>query len=210
MNYIFAHMGQMVELTVQHLRTTLIAVGLAVALGVPLGILITRWRWLYSPVLAVTGVLYTIPSLALFAFLLPMLGLGVRPTIVALVLYSQLAIVRNTAVGINNVDRAIIEAATGMGMTNAQILRMVELPLALPVIMAGVRTVTVMDIGVATIAAYIGAGGLGVLIFQGITSVYPDKILAGALPVALLALLADYLLARLERALTPGGAAGRS
>ena len=205
MNYIFTHMGQMVELTGQHLRTTLIAVGLAVALGVPLGILITRWRWLYSPVLAVTGVLYTIPSLALFAFLLPMLGLGVRPTIAALVLYSQLAIVRNTAVGINNVDRAIIEAATGMGMTRWQILRLVQLPLALAVMMVGVRLAVVMSIGTASIMSLAGAGGLGSEIFAGIDRVQDKMILAGALPAALLAIAADLGMGALERWLTPRG-----
>ena len=171
MRYLLSHFDQVLELTLQHIQVTLVAVILAVAIGVPLGILIARWRRLDSLVLGVAGLLYTIPSLALFAFLLPFLGLGVKPTILALILYSQLAIVRNTAVGINNVDRAIIEAATGMGMTHQQILRKVELPLALPVIMAGVRTVTVMDIGVATIAAYIGAGGLGVHLFRGINTV---------------------------------------
>ncbi len=205
MGYIFSHLDQVLDLTLQHIQITAVAVILAVAIGVPLGILITRWRRLYPIVLSVSGLLYTIPSLALFAFLLPFLGLGVMPTILALVLYSQLAIVRNTAVGIDGVDHAIIEAATGMGMTRQQILRRVQFPLALPVIMAGIRTITVMDIGVATIAAYIGAGGLGVLIFRGITSVYPEMIIAGALPVAILALFADLVLDRLGLVLKPKG-----
>jgi osmoprotectant transport system permease protein len=208
MSYILSHADQVLVLTMEHLQVTVVAVLLAVAIGVPLGILVTRLRWLHPPVLGAAGVLYTIPSLALFAFFIPFLGLGVKPTIIALVLYSQLAIIRNTAVGINTVDRAIVEAAQGMGMTNRQILRMVQLPLALPIVMAGVRTVTVMSIGVATIAAYIGAGGLGVLIFRGIASLYPEQIIAGAVPVALLAILADHLLARLETALRPRGAGG--
>ncbi|MCL4371331.1 MAG: ABC transporter permease [Chloroflexi bacterium] len=205
MGYILSHADQVLVLTMEHLQVTAVAVILAVVVGVPLGILVTRLRWLYPLVLGTAGVLYTIPSLALFAFLIPFLGLGVKPTILALILYSQLSIVRNTAVGINTVDRAIVEAARGMGMTNGQILRMVQLPLALPIVMAGVRTITVMDIGVATIAAYIGAGGLGVLIFRGIASLYPEQIIAGAAPVALLAVLADYLLARMESALRPKG-----
>lgn len=205
MGYILSHADQVLILTMEHLQVTAVAVILAVAVGVPLGILVTRLRWLYPLVLGTAGVLYTIPSLALFAFLIPFLGLGVKPTILALILYSQLSIVRNTAVGINTVDRAIVESARGMGMTDGQILRMVQLPLALPIVMAGVRTITVMDIGVATIAAYIGAGGLGVLIFRGIASLHPEQIIAGAVPVALLAVLADYLLARLESALRPKG-----
>lgn len=205
MGYMLSHADQVLVLTMEHLQVTVVAVILAVSVGMPLGILVTRWRWLYPLVLGTAGVLYTIPSLALFAFLIPFLGLGVKPTILALILYSQLSIVRNTAVGIDSVDRAIVEAARGMGMTNRQILRMVQLPLALPVVMAGVRTITVMDIGIATIAAYIGAGGLGVLIFRGIASLHPEQIIAGAVPVALLAVLADHLLSRLERALRPRG-----
>ncbi|MCA1553573.1 MAG: ABC transporter permease [Chloroflexi bacterium] len=205
LDYLFAHLDLVGERTVRHLQVTAIAVVIAVMIGVPLGILVARWRRLEPLVLGVTGLLYTIPSLALFAFLLPLLGLGEKPTIVALILYSQLAIVRNTMVGIVGVDRAVIEAAHGMGMQRNQILRMVQLPLALPLIMAGIRTATVMDIGVATIAAFIGAGGLGVFIFQGISRLYPEMIVAGALPVAVLALLADFVLGIVERVVRPRG-----
>ncbi len=205
LDYLFAHLDLVLERSVQHLQVTAIAVIVAVSIGVPLGIAVARWRRLEPFVLGTASLLYTIPSLALFAFLLPFLGLGEKPTIIALILYSQLAIVRNTMVGINGVDRAVVEAAHGMGMQRNQILTMVQLPLALPLIMAGIRTITVMGIGVATIAAFIGAGGLGVFIFQGISRLYPEMIIAGALPVALLALAADFALSLVERVVRPRG-----
>jgi osmoprotectant transport system permease protein len=162
---------------------------------------VSRVRWLAPPVLAAAGIFYTIPSVALFALLIPLLGLGVKPTVFALVLYSQLALIRNTAVGINEVDAALLQAAQGMGMTNAQRFWRVEVPLAIPVIFAGVRTATVMAIGLASIAAYIGAGGLGVLIFQGISTGNTDQVLTGAVTVSILALLADAILSNLQRVL---------
>jgi len=154
-------------------------------------------------VINTAGVLYTVPSLALFAMLIPFTGLGARPAIVALILYSLLAIIRNTVAGIDAVDPRLLDAARGMGMTGRQRLMLVELPLGLPVILAGVRVATVSAIGIATVAAYVGAGGLGVLIFDGIRTIDGDRIVAGAIPISILALLSDWSLARL------GGAARR-
>jgi osmoprotectant transport system permease protein len=152
-------------------------------------------------VLAVTGVLYTIPALALFGFMIPLLGIGLKPTLFALFIYGLLPLVRNTYVGIINVDPGVVEAARGMGSTEWQLLYRVQLPLALPYIVAGLRTVVVMTISVSTIAAFIGAGGLGVLIFRGITSYYTELIVAGSMLVAGLSVAADMLLGVLEKRL---------
>lgn len=175
---------------------------LAAAIGVPLGIVLTRKPRFARPVLAIAGIVQTIPSLALFGFLLPLPligGIGARTAIVALLVYAMLPVLRNTYAGILSVDPSISEAATGLGMTQRQRLWWVELPLALPVVLAGVRIATVVSIGLATIAAAIGAGGLGVLIYRGIAIVDNRQILAGAVPAALLALAADGLLGLLER-----------
>jgi len=175
---------------------------LAAAAGIPLGIALTRRPRLARPVLGIAGVVQTIPSLALFGFLLPLPligGIGARTAIVALLVYAMLPVLRNTYAGILSVDPAISEAATGLGMTPRQRLWWVELPLALPVVLAGVRIATVVSIGLATIAAAIGAGGLGVLIYRGIAIVDNRQILAGAVPAALLALAADGLLGWVER-----------
>lgn len=201
MRYLFEHPDRVLELTGQHVRIVSISVLLATLLGVPLGILVTRLRWLEGPVISTTGVFYTVPSLALFAVLIPYTGLGASTAIVALVLYSLLAIVRNTVAGIDGVPPATLDAACGMGMTGRQRLLLVELPLALPVILAGVRLATVANIGIATIAAAIGAGGLGRLIFDGIGRLDSDRIVAGALVASLLALIADGGLALLGNAL---------
>jgi osmoprotectant transport system permease protein len=175
---------------------------IAAAIGIPLGIALARRPALARPVLGIAGVVQTIPSLALFGFLLPLPligGIGARTAIVALLVYAMLPLLRNTYAGILSVDPAIVEAATGLGMTPRQRLWWVELPLALPVVLAGVRIATVVSIGLATIAAAIGAGGLGVLIYRGIAIVDNRQILAGAVPAALLALAADGLLGLLER-----------
>ena len=188
----------------QHLLLVLVSTAIAVAIGVPLGILLTRrpaWR---GPVLGLANVFQTVPSLALFGFLIPLPflgGIGARTAIVALVVYALLPIVRNTYVGISGIDPAVREAARGMGMTDGELLRIVELPLSAGVILAGVRVATVVGVGTATIAAAIGAGGLGVYIFRGVAVVDNTLILAGALPAALLALGADGLLGMLERRL---------
>lgn len=194
--------SEALDLFWQHLYLVAISSGAATAVGLPLGVLLTRrpaWR---GPVLGLANVFQTIPSLALFGFLIPLPfigGIGARTAIVALVLYALLPIVRNTYTGIVGVDPAVREAGRGMGMTDRQLLLMVELPLALGVILAGVRVATVVSVGTATIAAAIGAGGLGEYIFRGVAMVNDTLILAGALPAALLALAADGLLGLAER-----------
>ena len=186
----------------EHLFLVVISTVAAVAIGVPLGILLSRrpgWR---RPILGFANVCQTIPSLALFGFLIPLPfigGVGARTAIVALVVYALLPIVRNTYTGIANVDPAVREAGRGMGMTDRELLVMVELPLAAGVIFSGIRVATVIGVGVATIAAAVGAGGLGVYIFRGVSVVDDTLILAGALPAALLALAADGLLGLVER-----------
>ena len=186
----------------EHLFLVVISTVVAVAIGVPLGILLTRrpgWR---RPILGFANICQTIPSLALFGFLIPLPfigGVGARTAIVALVVYALLPIVRNTYTGIVNVDPAVREAGRGMGMTDRELLVMVELPLAAGVIFSGIRVATVIGVGVATIAAAVGAGGLGVYIFRGVSVVDDTLILAGALPAALLALAADGLLGLVER-----------
>jgi osmoprotectant transport system permease protein len=203
--YCIKNIGLILKLTFEHIEITLIAVSISTVIGVAIGIFITRHQRVAAAVIGIAGILYTIPSLALFGMLIPFIGIGLKPTLIALILYSQLALVRNTFVGIVHIDPSIREAGKGMGMSNWQFLRMVEIPVALPVIMAGIRTAAVMNIGTATIAAYIGAGGLGWLIFRGIASVNSDQIIAGAVPVILLAVGVDYLFILLERALTPAG-----
>jgi osmoprotectant transport system permease protein len=174
----------------------------AIAIAVPLGMFIVQHGHLRAIALGIASVFQTVPSLALFGFLIPIPfigGIGRRTAIVALVLYALLPILRNTYVGLTGIDPAILEAAEAMGMTNTQILLRVRLPLALSVILAGIRTATVITIGVATIAAAIGAGGLGTFIFRGVAMVNDSVILAGAIPAALLAIFADLLLGQLER-----------
>jgi osmoprotectant transport system permease protein len=209
--FLAANRAQVLDLLGEHLVLVGIAVGVAVAIGLPLGVAATRDRRLEAAVLGVANVLQTIPSLALFGFLIPVPvlgGIGASTAIVALTLYALLPIVRNTHAGIRAIDPALREAARGMGMTDRQLLTRVELPLAAGVIVAGIRVATVISIGIATIAAAIGAGGLGVYIFQGLAMVDDTVILAGAVPAALLALLADAALGRLARRLTPPGAPG--
>jgi osmoprotectant transport system permease protein len=202
MNFILNHPREVLALTGEHLWLVSISTLIAVAIGVPLGILLTRRPKMKAVVLGSTNVIQTIPSLALFGLLLPLPWLGARAdrlAIVALALYALLPIVRNTFVGIAGVSGPVREAAVGMGLTSRQLLIMVELPLASPVILAGIRTAVVITIGVATIAAAIGAGGLGEFIFRGIAMVDNGVILAGALPAAALALAADVGLGALEK-----------
>ena len=201
---------QVLNLTGQHIMLVGVAVGLAILVGVPLGILMTRFPALAGPLQASATVLLTVPSIALFGLLLPLYskfgqGLGPLPAITAVFLYSLLPIMRNTYLALTNVEPGIREAARGIGMTFGQRLRMVELPIAVPVILAGVRTAVVMNIGVMTIAATIGAGGLGVLILTSISRSDMSMLLVGAVLVSLLAILADLLLQTLQRALTPEG-----
>jgi osmoprotectant transport system permease protein len=205
LSYFINNLRLIFKLTFEHIEVAMMAVIISTIIGVAIGIVITRIKKLATPVIGIAGILYTIPSLALFGMLIPFIGIGVKPAVIALVLYSQLVLIRNTFVGITQIDRAVIEAGKGMGMSSWQFLRMVELPLALPVIMAGIRTAAVMNIGITTIAAYIGAGGLGWLIFRGIASVYTEQIIAGAIPVTLLAIGVDYFFVFLERFLTSPG-----
>jgi osmoprotectant transport system permease protein len=197
---------QIAALTLEHLWIVGVSTLLAIAVGIPLGILITRKPALHKPVIAMANIIQTIPSLALFGFLLPAPWIGAqagRLAILALTLYALLPIIRNTYVGITGIDRAIIDAARGMGLTDWQLLWKVELPLGASVILAGIRVALVISIGLATIAAAIGAGGLGELIFRGLAMVNNSVILAGAIPAALLALLADTILGRIEKRFAP-------
>ena len=184
--------------TLEHIGLTFISLFLAVLVGLPLGILIARKRKLSGTVLGIAGVLQTIPSIALLGFMIPLLGIGPKPAIVALLLYALLPIIRNTYTGITGVDAAVKEAAMAMGMSRWQILTKVELPLAMPVILAGIRTATVITVGVATLASYIAAGGLGEFIFGGISINNTNMILAGDIPAALLAIIFDFLLSRVQ------------
>jgi osmoprotectant transport system permease protein len=201
----FAQYGsEIATLTVEHLWLTGAAMLLATGIAVPVGIALTRWTRWAKPVMAVANILQTIPSLAMFGFLLPLPWLGERAAriaIVALTAYALLPILRNTYAGIRGIDRAVIEVATALGLTDWQRLYKVELPLAASFILAGLRTATVTCVGIATIAAAVGAGGLGELIFRGVASVDNRLVLAGAIPAALLALGADSAIGLLERRL---------
>jgi osmoprotectant transport system permease protein len=202
MNFLKLHGSEIGRLTFEHLWLTFFALLLAVAIGLPLGVLLTRNERLAKPVIAIANIIQVIPSLALFGLLLPVPWLGAdaaRLAILALTGYALLPILRNTYAGIRSVDPALIEVAQAMGMTGTQRLWMVELPLGASVILAGIRTATVTCVGVATIAAAIGAGGLGELIFRGVASVDNGLVLAGAIPAALLALTADGALGLVEK-----------
>jgi len=197
---------EVVELTLEHVWLVGVSILLAVLVGIPLGILISRWPALNRPVLGSANIIQTIPSLALFGFLLPAPWIGARAdrlAIFALTLYALLPLIRNTYVGLRGVDPAVVEAGRGMGLTDRQLLLQVELPLAMGVIVAGIRVATVISVGLATIAAAIGAGGLGEYIFRGLAMVNNAVILAGAIPAAAMALVADFGLGWLERKLSP-------
>lgn len=186
------------NLTIQHLEISLIAIVIAIIIGLGLGILISRYRHLCSPVLGLTNFIYTIPTIALFGFLIPFSGIGNFTAIIALTVYALLPMVRNTYTGLTGIDREIIEAARGMGSTSAQILFRIQLPLAFPVILSGLRNMVVMTIALTGIAAFIGAGGLGIAIYRGITTDNGALTIAGSLLIALLALLTDCLIGRYE------------
>jgi osmoprotectant transport system permease protein len=207
LQFLWSQRGATLDLIAEHLLLTLAAVLLAIAVAVPLGIALTRWRPLVPPVLGAAGVIQTIPSLALLAFMIPLpgLGLGARSAIAALFLYALLPIVRNTYTGIKEIDPDLLEAARGMGLKDREVLTKVELPLATRTIMAGIRTSTVISIGVATLAAFIGAGGLGEPIITGLQLDDINLILSGALPAAALAVVVDFALGRVERVLVPRG-----
>jgi len=194
LEFAFNHRSEILTLTLEHVWMVALSIALATSIGLPLGVIVHRKTILNRPVLGVANLIQTIPSLALFGLLLPVAWLGDRAdrlAITALTLYALLPIIRNTYEGLRGVDGSVINAARGMGMTDAQVFREIELPLALPVILAGIRVATVISIGTATIAAAVGAGGLGELIFRGLAMVDNHVILAGAVPAALLALIAD-------------------
>jgi osmoprotectant transport system permease protein len=193
---------EILQLSAQHVLLVFISISIAVAIGIPVGILMTRRPRIGKPILVFANIVQTIPSLALFGFLIPIPyigGIGTRTAVIALLLYSLLPIIRNTYTGISGVDPAVREAARGMGMTDGQILRQVEIPLSLGVMLAGVRVATVIAVGVATIAAAIGAGGLGMFIFRGTSMLDYRVILAGAIPAAVIALAADFGMSLLEK-----------
>jgi osmoprotectant transport system permease protein len=198
MAYLFNNLPYVGQLLLEHLRITLEVIIIALLIALPVGVLLARLRRLQGPVLGVLGVVYTIPSLSLFVLLIPAFGLGVTPAVIALVAYAQLMLVRNWVVGLTGIDPSIIEAAKGMGMSSWQRFWQVEFPLALPLLLAGARLAVVSTIGIATIAAYINAGGLGTLLFQGVVTANYPKIFAGSLAVSLLAILSNYLLRYFE------------
>lgn len=208
--YAWANAELLLARTIEHIALVGVAVGIATLTGVPIGIAITKSERLARAVLYVASIIVTIPSIALFGIMIPVLslighGIGYVPAVIAVLLYSQLPIIRNTYTAINNVNPALREAARGIGMSPNQRLRMVEIPLAVPVIMAGVRTAVVLNIGVMAIAAYIGAGGLGTFISRGISQSDPRQLIVGAVAVSLLAIIVDYALLALQKRLTPKG-----
>ena len=200
MIYLVRHADLVLRLAVQHIALVGMALAIALCVAVPAGIFAARNPRLATPLLGLFGIIYTIPSLALFALLIPLLGLGFWTAVTALAAYAQMILVRNTAAALAGVDAATVEAAYGMGMSRAQTLWRVERPLAMPVFVAGVRLATVSLIGIATVAAWINAGGLGTLVLDGIEHDYPDKAVAGAIAAVLLAFVADLALRRLEGA----------
>lgn len=193
------------EAFLQHIYLSFMALAIGILIALPAGILVARYRRFAEPIIGVTAVLQTIPSLALFGLLVPLIGIGSQTALIALVIYALLPIVRNTYAGLTGADESIIDAGRGMGMTPNQILRKIEFPIALPVIMAGIRTATVLTVGIATLATFVGAGGLGDVIYRGLQSYNNALVLAGAIPVALLAIMFDFILKWVEKKVTPKG-----
>ena len=203
MKYIVDNPDIVRGLLLRHLQITAIALAFALAIALPLGLLVNRYRWLAVPIVGTLGILYTIPSLALIILLIPAFGLGSKPVIIALIIYAQIILVRNILVGLQSVSPAMLEAARGMGMNGWQMWWRVQFPLALPIMLAGVRIAAVVVIGIAAIGAKFGAGGLGRLLFDGISGDRSDKIWAGAIAVSGLAFAVNGLLLLLERACDP-------
>ena len=203
MNYLLQNPERVLRATGQHLVITAVALAIAMLIALPLGIALARRRKLYPPVMGGLSVLYTIPSISLLVLLIPLIGLGFWPTIVALVIYCQAILVRNVVAGIRGVDQAVVEVAHGMGLSPRQILLRVELPLALPVILAGLRIATVSTISIAMVAAFFDAGGLGALVREGISQDYGDKIIAGVIAVAAIAIACEQGIRALSRLASP-------
>ncbi|MGL5378738.1 ABC transporter permease/substrate-binding protein [Clostridium sp.] len=208
--YIIDNNQQILSLLLDHIKLTAISVGFAILIGIPLGILISYKKKLNKPILSVANVVQAIPSMALLGFLVPFLGIGTTPAIITVILYSLLPIIKNTFTGIDNINPTTLEAAKGIGLTRFQILTKIQIPLALPVIMAGVRISAVTAVGLMTMAAFIGADGLGFLVFSGIRTVNNNQILAGAIPACILALLVDFIVATVEKIVTPANMQGTS
>lgn len=200
--------GELLYKTYEHITISLIAVILGVLVAVPLGVVLTRMKKGAGTIIGIVNIIQTLPSLAILAFFIPLLGVGKVPAIVALFFYSVLPILRNTYTGIRGVNKNLLESGKGIGMTAAEQIRLVELPLAAPVIMAGIRTSTIYLIGWATLASFIGGGGLGDYIFIGLNLYQPEYIIGGAVPVTILAIVIDYVLALTERKITPAGLQG--
>lgn len=209
LDYFFENLDEIGELTVEHLRMSLLALALAIPIALVLGVISVWVRPVRQPILWLVGTLYTVPSLAMLAFLIPSQGLGLRPTLVLLVLYAQVFLVRNIVTGMTNVDHATLEAAHGVGMTSWQVLGSVWLPMALPVILAGIRITFTTIIGLAVLGGWVAAGGLGELLFTGISTNHPAKVMAGIIAIVLLALVADIVLRAIE-SVTPVARARRA
>ena len=199
MKYLFKNFDVVSELFLQHLQLTLAVIFFSLLIGIPLGLLLARVRRLRGPVMSVLGIIYTIPSLSLFVLLIPIFGLGTRPAIIALTAYAQLLLIRNWLVGLTTIEPAVLEAARGMGLNGWQRFWQIEFPLALPMLLAGVRLVALSSIGIGTIAAFINAGGLGVLLFQGVITANYEKIFTGALAVTVLSFATNYFIRYLEQ-----------
>lgn len=197
-NFIVDRKTDIIKLFFQHIQLTLVAVCIAI-IGVPLGIIVSKSRKLSSPIIGIANVVQAIPSLALLGFLIPVVGIGSKPAIIMTLLYSLLPIIKNTYTGLSNINKDTIEAAEGIGMTKTQILTMAQIPLAMPVIMAGIRISAVTAVGLTTIAAFVGAGGLGYMVFSGVQTVDNNMILAGAIPACILALAIDFVMGKIDQ-----------
>jgi osmoprotectant transport system permease protein len=206
-NYDLSDPASIPNLLIQHLTIVGIAMLISLLIAIPLGILAARYKWLYPPVISIAGVMYTIPALALIGYLVPVTGLSIATIIIPLILYAQIALIRNTATAINGIDPLLIEVGRAMGMNGRQILLRVTLPLALPVTIAGIRVAMVTSIGIASLASLAGTDSLGTLIFQGISNLQSDQVIAGAFLISLLAIVADLLLLALQVGLNRGRSA---
>ncbi|MFD0696582.1 ABC transporter permease [Paenibacillus sp. GCM10027628] len=203
MSYLLSNLDKVGALFGEHVLLTFTSLGIALLFAVPIGFLVAKYRKLYTPVTGVLGIIYTIPSMALYATLIPYTGLGVKTATIGLVAYAQMILVRNIVSAIKGIDPLMLEAAKGMGMSKWQIVWKIELPLSVPVILAGIRIATVSIISIGTIAAWIGGGGLGTLIFQGLNHQHTGKIIAGTIAITFLAITADVLFRWIERLLRP-------
>lgn len=206
-NYDLSDPGSIPNLLFQHLTIVGIAMLISVLIALPLGIVVARYKWLYPPVISIAGLMYTIPALALLGFLVPVTGLSIATIIIPLILYAQIALIRNTAAAVNGIDPLLIEVGRAMGMNRRQVLLRVTLPLALPVTIAGIRVAMVTSIGIASLASLAGTDSLGTLIFQGISNIQSDEVVAGAVLISLLAIVADLLLLALQVSLNRGRSA---